>query len=72
MAKTLWLDTYSGPVWRYRSEYRPITQLPLDRLDVVIDPATIGPDVRDLITARELTANEVSQFQLTINEKASN
>lgn len=59
-----WLNTYEGRVWRYASPLRPITQLPLEQLDIVIDPDSIGKDTRVLNTARELTAAEVSGYEL--------
>lgn len=64
MSETRWLDTYKGAVWRYESPLRPIIQLPLERLSQVLDPGNIGPDVRILITARELDEVEIAAFEL--------
>lgn len=66
MSTALWLDTFTGPVWRYRSPNRPITQLPLSRLTVVIDPETVATQTRELITARPLTPTEIAAFELTL------
>lgn len=62
--QTLWLDTYTGPVWRYASPNRPITQLPLALLAQVIDPDNLGHDVRTLITAQPLTDAEIAAWEL--------
>lgn len=67
-----WLDEWSGPVWRYRSELRPITQLPLNRLDFIIDPAAVGnAENRDLLMQHELSAAEVKQLDLTLVQAGS-
>lgn len=66
MSSTLWLDTYAGPVWHYSSPNRPITQLPLIRLQAIIDPATVGTQTRDLHTARPLTPTEISGLELVL------
>ena len=63
---TRWLGTYEGPIYRYRSPLRPITQLPLARLDHVLDPGNLGPNVRELITARPLSDDEIAAFQLEV------
>jgi len=53
-------------LYHYRSPLRPITQLPLQKLDWEYCEEFVGPDVRDMLTRRQLTDFEVSQLSLVL------
>ncbi len=56
----------SGLLWHYRSTLRPVTALPLAKLEWEFCEEFLGPDVRDMLTRRQLTEDECWRFDLQL------